>query len=68
MKYLEKDKQLQQHKENIKDIPKNNYQLSMFELDPKFKEAKDLLEALDINTISPVEALLKLNEIKKMLE
>ena len=42
--------------------------MSMFELDPKFKEAKDLLEALDINTISPVEALLKLNEIKKMLE
>ncbi|EPR69861.1 DNA mismatch repair protein MutS [Cyclobacterium qasimii] len=68
MKYLEKDKQLQQHKENIKDIPKNNFQLSMFELDPKFKEAKDLLEALDINTISPVEALLKLNEVKKMLE
>jgi len=68
MKYLEKDKQLQQHKENIKDIPKNNYQLSLFELDPKFKEAKDLLEALDINTISPVEALLKLNEVKKMLE
>jgi DNA mismatch repair protein MutS len=68
MKYLEKDKQLQQHKDNIKDIPKNNYQLSLFELDPKFKEAKDLLEALDINTISPVEALLKLNEVKKMLE
>jgi len=68
MKYLEKDKQLQQHKEDIKDIPKNNYQLSLFELDPKFKEAKDLLEALDINTISPVEALLKLNEVKKMLE
>mgnify|MGYP003673091478 FL=1 len=68
MKFLEKDKQLQQHKENIKDIPKNNYQLSMFELDPKFKKAQELLEALDINTISPVEALLKLNEVKKMLE
>jgi DNA mismatch repair protein MutS len=68
MKFLEKDKQLQQHKENIKDIPKNNYQLSMFELDPKFKKAQELLEALDINTISPVEALLKLNEVKKVLE
>ncbi|GAB3010017.1 DNA mismatch repair protein MutS [Cyclobacterium sediminis] len=68
MKFLEKDKQLQQHKDNIKDIPKNNYQLSMFELDPKFKQAQELLEALDINTISPVEALLKLNEVKKMLE
>ncbi|WP_162343244.1 DNA mismatch repair protein MutS [Cyclobacterium salsum] len=68
MKYLEKDKKLQQHQDNIRDMPKNNYQLSLFEMDPKFKEAKELLDALDINTISPVEALLKLNEVKKMLE
>ncbi|WP_439483380.1 DNA mismatch repair protein MutS [Cyclobacterium plantarum] len=68
MKYLEKDKQLQQHQEKMKDMPKNNYQLSLFEIDPKFKEARDLLESLDINTISPVEALLKLNEVKKILE
>ncbi|SEJ15398.1 DNA mismatch repair protein MutS [Cyclobacterium xiamenense] len=68
MKYLEKDKKLQQHRDNIRDMPKNNYQLSLFEMDPKFKEAKELLDALDINTISPVEALLKLNEVKKMLE
>ncbi|MEX2568350.1 MAG: DNA mismatch repair protein MutS [Cyclobacteriaceae bacterium] len=68
MRYLEKDKKLQKHKNNIKDMPKNNYQLSMFEMDPKFKEAKTILDSIDINTISPVEALLKLNEVKKMLE
>jgi DNA mismatch repair protein MutS len=68
MKYLEKDKKMQQHRDNIRDMPKNNYQLSLFEMDPKFKEARELLDALDINTISPVEALLKLNEVKKMLE
>ncbi|MEX2513322.1 MAG: DNA mismatch repair protein MutS [Cyclobacteriaceae bacterium] len=68
MRYLEKDKKLQMHKNNIKDMPKNNYQLSMFEMDPKFKEAKRILDGIDINTISPVEALLKLNEVKKMLE
>ncbi|HLU88874.1 MAG TPA: hypothetical protein VKZ51_03520 [Cyclobacteriaceae bacterium] len=36
-------------------------------MDPKFKEAKDLLDMIDINTISPVEALIKLNEVKKKL-
>jgi DNA mismatch repair protein MutS len=68
MRYLEKDKKLKKHQDNIRDMPKNNYQLSMFEVDPKFKEARDILDAIDINTISPVEALLKLNEVKKMLE
>lgn len=68
MRHLEKDKSLKQHEDKIKDIPKNNYQLSLFEVDPKFKEAKEMLEKIDINTISPVEALLKLNEVKKILE
>jgi DNA mismatch repair protein MutS len=68
MSHLEKDKSLHQQKEKMKDMPKNNYQLSMFEIDPKFKEIEDMLQKLDINTISPVEALLKLNEIKKKLD
>jgi len=67
MSHLEKDKAMGHQKDRIKDIPKNNYQLSLFEMDPKFKEAKSLLDAIDINTISPVEALLKLNEVKKTL-
>ena len=65
---LEKDKEMEIQKENMKSIPKNNYQLSMFELDPKFQEAKELIEAIDINAISPIEALLKLHEIKKKVE
>jgi DNA mismatch repair protein MutS len=68
MKHLEKDKNMNKQRQNIKDIPKNNYQLSLFELDPKYKRAKEMLEKIDINTISPVEALIKLNEIKKTLE
>ncbi|EON79161.1 DNA mismatch repair protein MutS [Lunatimonas lonarensis] len=67
MKHLEKDKDLKGQRDRIKDMPKNNYQLSLFEMDPKFKAAKEMLDAIDINTISPVEALLKLNEIKKTL-
>ena len=68
MGHLEKDKALQEKKEHLKSIPKNNYQLSMFEMDPKFTEAKQLLDQIDINAISPIEALLKLHEIKKRME
>jgi len=68
MRHLEKDKNVNKQRENLRNIPKNNYQLSLFELDPKFKQAQEMLEKIDINTISPVEALIKLNEIKKTLE
>ncbi|MFC5626749.1 DNA mismatch repair protein MutS [Algoriphagus winogradskyi] len=68
MSHLEKDKAMAEQKENVKSIPKNNYQLSMFEMDPKMKEAKELIEGIDINAISPIEALLKLHEIKKKIE
>ncbi|WP_339698530.1 DNA mismatch repair protein MutS [Algoriphagus aquimarinus] len=68
MSHLEKDKDVAEQKEKVKSIPKNNYQLSMFELDPKFQEAKELIEGIDINAISPIEALLKLHEIKKKIE
>jgi DNA mismatch repair protein MutS len=37
--------------------------MSLFEMDPKYKHVQEMLETIDINTISPVEALLKLNEI-----
>lgn len=68
MSHLEKDKAVADQKNKVKSIPKNNYQLSMFELDPKFQEAKELIEGIDINAISPIEALLKLHEIKKKIE
>jgi len=68
MTHLEQDKSVKKGKENLKSIPKNNYQLSMFELDPKFKEAKEMIEKIDINSISPIEALLKLHEIKNKIE
>jgi len=66
--HLEKEKLRENRKKKIDSIPKNNYQLSLFEADPKFEEIKSILDQLDINTISPVEALLKLNEIKIILK
>jgi DNA mismatch repair protein MutS len=68
MGHLEKDKELKEKKEHFKSLPKNNFQLSLFEIDPKFSEAKQLLDQIDINAISPIEALLKLHEIKKKLD
>lgn len=45
-----------------------NMQLSFFQLnDPVLENIKDELEKTDINTLTPVEALMKLNEIKKMI-
>ncbi|GAA0877413.1 DNA mismatch repair protein MutS [Algoriphagus jejuensis] len=68
MGHLEKDKAMNESKESFKTVPKNNFQLSLFEMDPKFSEAKQLLDQIDINAISPIEALLKLHEIKKRME
>ena len=68
MVHLEKDKAMQASKDKVREMPKNNFQLSLFDMDPKFKEAQELLSSIDINTISPIEALLKLNELKKKLD
>ncbi len=46
----------------------NDMQLSFFGLeDPKLEQIKLDLSTLDINSLTPLEALLKLNEIKKIL-
>ena len=43
-------------------------QLSFFQLDdPVLQQIKEEIIATDINTLTPVEALMKLNEIKKMV-
>ena len=46
----------------------DNMQLSFFQLnDPVLENIKDELQKTDINMLTPVEALMKLNEIKKMI-
>ncbi len=46
----------------------NEMQLSFFNLDdPLLEQIKEEITHLDINTLTPVEALMKLNEIKRML-
>jgi DNA mismatch repair protein MutS len=47
---------------------KDEMQLSIFNMDdPLLEEIKEEILGLDINTLTPVEALMKLNEIKRML-
>jgi DNA mismatch repair protein MutS len=57
---LEKVDELAEHREGM--------QLSFFQLDdPVLKQIRDEIKNLDINNLTPVDALNKLNEIKKHL-
>lgn len=67
MRVLEKDKVKEKTRERMEEVPKANYQMSLFDAsNPYYDKIIEVLEAIDINTISPVEALLKLNEIKNI--
>jgi DNA mismatch repair protein MutS len=66
LKKLEKDHSDDALK-NVKS-DKDEMQMSIFNLDdPLLEEIKEEILNLDINTITPMEALMKLNEIKRML-
>lgn len=64
----------QSHKKNTLSKPvadlanhREGYQLSFFQLeDPVLKQIRDEIKSLDINNLTPVEALNKLNDIKKI--
>ena len=51
------------------DNNSDDFQLSFFDIeDPKMQEIKKIIRDLDIESLSPIEALLKLNQIKKQIE
>jgi len=66
--FLEKDKNKNQYGKKIEDIPKAVPQLNLFASDPRFDEIQEMLGKIDINTLSPVEALLKLNEVMSIMK
>ena len=54
-------------KEAAESAGPQNMQLSMFQLDdPVLVQIRDQIKGLDINSLTPIEALNKLNEIKKI--
>jgi DNA mismatch repair protein MutS len=53
----------------LKDLPAQKVQLSIFDVHSQtFDEIRNLLETIDINRLTPVEALLKLQEIKSKIQ
>jgi len=67
LKELEASKQKDRVKEQLKESTRG-MQLSFFQLDdPLLEEIKEEILDTDINNLTPVEALMKLNEIKRML-
>ena len=54
-------------KEAAESAGPQNMQLSMFQLDdPVLVQIRDQIKGLDIDSLTPLEALNKLNEIKKI--
>jgi len=66
---LEKDHVLEDNIDKLKEMPKANYQMSLFgaEIPEGLQKIEDQLKELDVNAMSPIEALLKLNELKRLL-
>ncbi len=67
LKKLEQSHSSEELTEKVKTLD-NEMQLSFFNLDdPLLENIKEEILHIDIDTLTPVEALMKLNEIKRML-
>ncbi|MCM8568870.1 DNA mismatch repair protein MutS [Gramella jeungdoensis] len=65
---LEASHSMEDSGEILKKSAEDEMQLSFFNLDdPLLEDLKQELIGIDIDTLTPVEALMKLNEIKRML-
>lgn len=68
LKRLEKSHASEDMQEKLKHASQEDLQLSFFKLDdPLLEEIKDEILTTNIDTLTPIEALMKLNEIKRML-
>ena len=68
LKKLEKSHSSEELTDKVKSLKDDDMQLSFFNLDdPLLENIKEEILHIDIDTLTPVEALMKLNEIKRML-
>ncbi|WP_448529723.1 DNA mismatch repair protein MutS [Raineya sp.] len=71
LEHLEKEKIHQELHEKISEMPKQTQtitQLSLFEpYNPELEKVKKFFKEIDLNILTPIEALIKLNELKKMM-
>ena len=69
LSHLESDKKSDKHKKKIQSIPTQEYQLSLFgAADKTFEELKEKIQATDINTMTPIEAMMRLQELCKIMD
>lgn len=55
-------------KEKLQNLPARDYQLSIFQMDdPKWEAVQEALRDLDLNNMTPMEAMVKLQELKGMV-
>ena len=55
-------------KQKLKALPAEQMQLTMFNaMDPRAEKLMEAMEDLDVNTLTPIEALMKLNEMKGLI-
>jgi DNA mismatch repair protein MutS len=68
LKTLEDSRPNNSSKKGVKKVTEESMQLSFFQLDdPVLENIREELTKIDINTLTPIEALMKLNSIKKMI-
>ena len=68
LKQLEKKQTGEDVKETLKGVQQDDMQLSFFQLDdPLLEDLRDEILSTNLDTLTPIEALMKLNEIKRML-
>ena len=66
--HLEKTHKPEERNKVVAAVNSQEMQLSIFQLDdPVLQNIKEELISIDIDTLTPVEALMKLNEIKKLV-
>lgn len=66
--HLEKTHKPEERNKVVEAVSSPEMQLSIFQLDdPVLQNIKEELISIDIDTLTPVEALMKLNEIKKLV-
>lgn len=68
LKQLEKNQAQEENKEALKSVQEQDVQLSFFQPDdPLLEDIRDEILSTNIDALTPIEALMKLNEIKRML-
>jgi DNA mismatch repair protein MutS len=70
LQHFEQSKIRERDKSVLKKMPKKvTVQTHIFEpVSPNFSRMKDILKAIDINVLTPIDAMMKLNELLKLAE